>query len=83
MTEAELDMVMVTYWPAVLRRAMVEGDDWTRSFVKSIARAYKRPGWMPSPRQEFFMRRLLREMRESGDACETLQLIEEVDDPAA
>lgn len=62
MTSRELDAIMISRWPAVIRRAMVDGDEWTRNFVRSIARAYKRPGWMPTPKQEFFMRSLLREL---------------------
>lgn len=75
MTSRELDEIMLLHWPRILRRAMAEGDDWTRSFVRSIARAYKRADWMPTPRQEFFMRRLLREMRSRDDLGD---IIEEV-----
>lgn len=39
MTEAELDEIMLLHWPGTLRRAMTDGDDWTRGFVRSIARA--------------------------------------------
>lgn len=68
MTSRELDEIMIGRWPTVIRRAMVDGDEWTRNFVRSIARAYKRPGWMPSPRQEYFMRALLREMQAPAEA---------------
>ena len=75
MTERELDEIMILHWPGVLRRAMVEGDPWVQGFVRSIARAYKRRDWMPSPKQEFFMRACLRELRGQDDAHP--ELIEE------
>lgn len=81
MTDQELDEIMIHRWPGILRRTMAEGDAWTRNFVRSVARAYKRPGWMPSPRQENIMRALLREMR--GPCADAAIFEEEGKDNAA
>jgi len=81
MTDHELDQIMIHRWPGILRRAMVDGDDFTRGFARSIARAYKRPGWTPSPKQEHIMRALLREMRGPVGNPELIE--EEGDDQAA
>lgn len=62
MTDAELDEILLHRWPILLRRVMVEGDDWSRQFVRSIARHGKRRGWRPSPKQAALMRRMLAEM---------------------
>ncbi len=63
MTEHELDEILTIYWPRVLRRVMAsDGDEWARGFAKSIARAGKRPGWRPSPKQEFIMRRMVQDL---------------------
>lgn len=62
MTDCELDEILTTRWPRLVRRAMTDGDQWTQSFVKSIARAGKRPSWRPTRKQEAIMRRLLQEM---------------------
>ncbi|MFC3057858.1 hypothetical protein [Paenirhodobacter populi] len=69
MTEVEVDQILTLQWPAVVRRAMAEGDAWSRKFACSIARQGKRPGWMPTPKQEFLMRAALAEMG-GGDAEE-------------
>lgn len=66
MTEAELDEILTLRWPAVVRRAMAEGNEFARNFARSIARQGKRPGWMPSQKQEYLMRCALAEMRPDG-----------------
>lgn len=65
MTDLELDEILTIHWPALVRRAMIDGDEWTRSFAKSIARNGKRQSWRPTPKQEAIMRRLLREMAQN------------------
>ena len=62
MTDNELDEIMLLHWPTVMRRAMAEGDDWLKGFVKSIARHAKRPSWHPSVKQAQIMRRLVAEV---------------------
>lgn len=60
MSEAELDRIMLFNWPILVRRVMLEAsDEWTKSFVLSIARHGKRPNWRPTPKQAALMRRLL------------------------
>lgn len=61
MTELELDEILTVRWPGLVRRVMIDGDAWTRSFVLSIARHGKRPTWRPTPKQTAIMRRLLSE----------------------
>ncbi|KPQ07464.1 MAG: hypothetical protein HLUCCA12_06505 [Rhodobacteraceae bacterium HLUCCA12] len=62
MTEAELDEILTVRWPAIVRRSMIDGDEWTQSFAKSIARNGKRPNWRPTPKQEAIMRRLVSDL---------------------
>ncbi|RWR07712.1 hypothetical protein [Paenirhodobacter populi] len=67
MTDTELDEILTLRWPAVVRRAMMDGDDFSRNFTRSIARQGKRPNWRPSAKQEYFMRRLLAEVQQQND----------------
>ncbi|GAA0303387.1 hypothetical protein [Rhodovulum strictum] len=67
MTDRELDEILTLRWPVLVRRAMIDGDKWTRSFVLSIARNGKRPNWRPTPKQEAIMRRLLMDMAQHED----------------
>lgn len=62
MTDAELDKILIHRWPLLLRRVMVEGDEWARQFTCSISRHGKRSGWRPSVKQVAIMRRMLAEM---------------------
>lgn len=63
MTPHELDEIIETKWPAVVRRAMADGsDEWLKGFVRSIARQSKRANWKPSDRQAQLMRRLVAEL---------------------
>jgi hypothetical protein len=62
MTAIELDEILTLHWPRVIRRAMRDGDSWTRGFAQSIARHSKRPSWRPSPKQAQIMRRLVSEL---------------------
>ena len=75
MTEQELDEILTHHWPLVLRRVMADGsDEWAKGFARSIARHGKRPGWRPSPKQEWIMRRMVAELGTSRD--EQMELIE-------
>ncbi len=74
MTELELDEILTVHWPGVLRRVMVEGDEWAKGFTKSIARNGKRPAWRPTPKQAWIMRRLVAELGTAPDA--ELEVIE-------
>ena len=67
MTERELDELLTFRWPIVVRRVMADGDEWTRGFVRSIARNGKKPSWQPSRRQEQIMRRLVSELGTGAD----------------
>lgn len=63
MTPRELDEIIETKWPAVVRRAMADGsDDWIKGFVRSIAKQSKRANWKPSDRQASLMQRLVAEL---------------------
>lgn len=63
MTPRELDEIIETKWPAVVRRAMADGsDDWLKGFVRSIAKQAKRANWKPSQRQAQLMRRLVADL---------------------
>lgn len=75
MTPLELDVILTVHWPRVLRRVMHDGsDDWAKGFAKSIARHGKRPGWHPTPKQVWIMRKMVAEL---GTASNTeLELIE-------
>lgn len=44
--------------PAVINDAE---DQWAIDFARSVLRQSKRPGWKPSPKQEFIMRQLVGE----------------------
>jgi len=74
MTDLELDEIMTLQWPRVIRRAMVDGDEWERGFAKSIARKAKRASWHPSPKEAAIMRRMVRDL--SSAPHEELELIE-------
>ena len=74
MTDIELDEILTLYWPRVIRRAMVEGDEWAQGFAKSIARHGKRHSWRPSPKQAYTMRRMVNDLRSSAD--EEIEVIE-------
>lgn len=63
MTDHELDEMLTTRWPMVLRRVMADGgDEWLKGFVRSIAKHGKRAGWHPTAKQEQIMRRLVSEL---------------------
>lgn len=62
MTELELDEIITVHWGSVLRRVMTDGDDWSKGFVRSIARHAKRPTWRPTPKQAALMRRFVTEL---------------------
>lgn len=69
MTSRELDEILTFYWPVIMRRTMAEsGDDWLKSFVRSIARHGKRPNWRPSEKQARIMKRLVIELRTPPEA---------------
>ncbi|MDK3019635.1 hypothetical protein [Pseudodonghicola flavimaris] len=70
MTERELDEILTLHWPAVLRCAMTNGDEWIKGFARSIARHGKRP----TPKQEQIMRRLVIELRSAPEG--DLEVIE-------
>lgn len=59
----ELDKILTLEWPRVVRCVMgdTNTDDFTRGFVRSIARHGKRPEWRPSFKQERLMRLMLRD----------------------
>lgn len=61
MTEVECDMMLTLQWPAVVRWAKRQEDDWVKSFAMSIAARGKRKGWVPSLKQERLMRKLIAE----------------------
>lgn len=67
MTDAELDEVVIYWWPKVLRRAEASGDDWAKGFARSIARHGKRAEWRPSQKQVWLMRRMVWEIRDSAE----------------
>jgi len=74
MTEAELDEILTIRWPALVRRSMIDGDEWTRAFVLSIARQGKRPTWTPTRKQQEIMRRLLSELsRADEEPCDLIE----------
>jgi hypothetical protein len=75
MTEQELDEIITVHWPRVLRRVMADGsDEWAKGFVKSIARHGKRPGWRPSSKQAWIMRRMVAELgTEEGEQMELIE----------
>ena len=63
MTPRQLDEIIETKWPAVVRRAMADGrDDWIKGFVRSIAKQAKRPNWWPTQRQEQLILKLVAEL---------------------
>jgi hypothetical protein len=63
MTPHELDEIIETKWPAVVRRAMADGsDEWIKGFVRSIAKQAKRANWKPTQRQASLMRRLVADL---------------------
>lgn len=63
MTSAELDEVLIFYWPMVINRALETGNAWAVGFAKSIAKHGRNPNWTPSPRQEASMLELLEGVR--------------------
>lgn len=62
MTGLELDEILTLHWPRVLRRVMIDGDDWSQVFAKSIARHAKRASWRPSIKQAQIMRRMVSDL---------------------
>jgi hypothetical protein len=68
MTEVECDMMLTLQWPAVVRWAKRQDDEWLKGFVMSIAGKGKRKKWLPSPKQERLMRRLIAEQRADDQA---------------
>lgn len=75
MTDLELDEIMTVYWPRVVRRAMIEGNEWSQGFAKSIARHAKRLSWRPSPKQAQVMRRMVHDLRSAPN--EEIEVIED------
>lgn len=74
MTEAEFDWILTFRWPRIVRRVMAEAEDeWLMGFVRSIAKQGKRPGWMPSDRQEQIIRRLLIEYGEPDGGGQVIE----------
>ncbi len=63
MTDGELDEILTLHWSCVIRRQMVDGDEWSQTFAKSIARHAKRASWRPSIKQAQIMRRMAAELR--------------------
>lgn len=59
MTARDVDIIMETRWPRVVRHVMAGDDEWLKGFVRSIARHGKRSSWHPTVKQEQIMRRLL------------------------
>ena len=76
MTALELDEILITRWPGVLRAVMADpaADGFARGFARSIARHGKRRGWMPSQKQERIMRQMLDDYSTAHEA--DLMLIE-------
>lgn len=74
MTDLELDEILTLHWPRVIRRAMLDGDEWAQGFAKSIARHGKRQSWRPSPKQAHIMRRMIKDLVTVPD--DELELIE-------
>ena len=73
MNPRELDEIIETKWPAVVRRAMADGsDDWLKGFVRSIAKQAKRANWKPSQRQAQLMRRLVADLALSDQGMSEL-----------
>ena len=81
MTDSELDEIMIYWWPGVLRRAMAGGDEWVKSFTRSIARHGKRAAWHPSPKQAALMRKLVADLKAAAQP--EPDLIEREDGAAA
>jgi hypothetical protein len=51
-----------------LRNGVLERGTWGHGFAASILRANKRPGWEPSDKQLYAMRRLLAELSAPDEA---------------
>jgi len=68
MTEHECDMLMTLQWPAVVRWAKRQEEAWIKGFALSIAGKGKRKDWLPSPKQERLMRRLIDAQRADDQA---------------
>lgn len=62
MTELELDEILTLHWGRVIRRTMVDGDEWAQGFAKSIARHGKRRDWRPTPKQAHIMRQMVSDL---------------------
>ena len=60
-TSAEIDE-LVWKLGQRLRAGKISRDDWGHNFVRSILRHNKRPGWVPTPKQLYSMRRLVAEL---------------------
>ena len=62
MTDLELDEILIGRWPALVRHAMIDGDEWTRSFAKSIAHQRKRESRRPATHRYSAIAGTLQEM---------------------
>lgn len=68
MTELECDMMLTLQWPAVVRWAKRQEDDWIKRFALSIAGKGKRKSWVPSLKQERLMRKMIAEQQADDNA---------------
>jgi hypothetical protein len=57
-TSSEVERLLF-HWPVVMQQATT---DFTRGFSASIAKASRRRGWTPSPKQLPIMRELVRDL---------------------
>ncbi len=57
-TPSEVERLLF-HWPVVMQQA---DSDFTRGFSASIAKASRRRGWTPSPKQLPIMRELVRDL---------------------
>lgn len=58
------------YWGQVVRAAP---EGFERTFARSIARQLKRPNWVPSPKQERLMRRMVADLFEPKAEFELIE----------
>lgn len=70
MTYHELDELLTLRWPGVVRRVMgdLNADEFTKGFVRSIAKHGRRATWLPSAKQEWVMRQLLAQYSDRQEA---------------
>ena len=50
-----------------LKAGRIEPGSWGFDFIRSILRHNKRPGWVPTPKQLYNIRRLVAELTEPAD----------------